>query len=68
MASMEKCSEDCIYLMRGMEGEELIQQQWLFNETSNKRLWCLLVGVLGTDILRYESDVSTRLLGLGRQE
>ena len=58
MTSFEKTSEDSIYLLRTMEDEEMAQEQWIDKKKEDKRLWCLIISVLGTNVLYDESEVN----------
>ena len=57
MDDFEEVADNCEYLMRTMETEEIRQSQWLASQRDVHKSWCVLMGVLGQDTLKEEGQV-----------
>ena len=65
MRGFEETSDNCEYLMRAMETEEIRQSQWLGSKRMDQKAWCVIVGVLGLQFVELEGEVYTIFLRHG---
>ena len=52
----DRC-DNCIYLLRNFESEEIRQAKWLDPEKAEDKKKNVLMAVLGTDYYTYDSEV-----------
>ena len=58
MEDFDETSDNCEYLMRAMETEEIRQAQWLESKLFDRKSWCIFIGVLGLGFVDTEGEVS----------
>lgn len=57
MEEFEERADNCVYLMRNFEGEEIRQIKWFSDEEADIRKKNALTAILGTDFYVYDSEV-----------
>lgn len=56
MEEFEERADNCVYLMRNFEGEEIRQIKWFSDEEADIRKKNALTAILGTDFYVYDSE------------
>lgn len=57
MEDFDDRTDNCVYLMHAMETEEIRHGQWLESGIDNKKAWCIIAAILGTEFGDNEDEV-----------
>ena len=57
MEGFDERADNCVYLMRTMETEEIRHKQWLEGSETSRKTWCVIAAILGLDFVDYETEV-----------